>query len=128
MEGDLWDGINKFLLAERKEIVEIFGFYYKKRNWFLVKPSTKRSESFFPLGGYRSLGTKSQFVAPGETKLEKKTFDELKNFKSSQIFEIASKPRDSLNGPNVLYWVYGFFFVLILRPCKICIRKNEKKL
>ena len=127
MEGDPWDGINKFLLAERKEIVEKFGFYYDRRYWFLVKPSTIRSGSFFPLGGYRSLGLKSRFVAPGETKLDKKPFDELKNFRSSQIFEIASKPRDSLNGPNVLYWVYGFFsFVPILRPCKICLRRNER--
>ena len=71
--------ISDFCYQKRK-IVTKYGFRLEHCTWFLVKPTTARSGSFFPLGGFRNLVIKSRFVGPGETKLEKKPFDELRNF------------------------------------------------
>ena len=123
------DKLNEFLKADKTHIEEKYGFKFKRRVWFLLKPTTVRSGSFFPLGGFRDLGTTAnKFVAPGENKLDKKPFDELLNFKNSQIGEIASKPRCKSNGPGVLYWAYGFFsYFPILQPCHICLKINNRQ-
>ena len=113
-----FDRINKFLKAKDGELKEQFGFDLDGRTWLLVRGTIQRTGNFWPLGGFRRLGIPSKFVEPGKTTLDKKPFNEIVNFKNSFIGEVASRPRATDNGKNVLYWLYGIEgYIPVKNPC-----------
>ena len=119
--------INRFLELSKDEIIDKYGFVLNGRTWVLVKPSSQRRGSFWPVGGFRRIDIPSKFVKPGQTTLDGKEFNELDNFKLSQIGEICSRPRDPKNGKNVLYWVYGInSYRAIKNPCNFCQNLGNK--
>ena len=77
--------INTFLNAKNREIKENYGFDLDGRTWALVRATTQRAGSLWPLGGFRRLDTPSKFVKAGETTLGREPFDELANFKLSCV-------------------------------------------
>ena len=119
--------LNDFLQSNRKTIKSKYGFIVNHRTWFLLKPTTLRSGSFWPMGGFRTLKIKSKFVPPGVEELDNQPFSELLNFKLSQIGEICSKPNDKNNGKGVLYWITGYqSYIPVLKPCIRCINSKVK--
>ena len=120
--------LNEFLQSNKKTIKNKFGFIVNHRTWFLLKPTTLRSSSFWPMGGFRTLKIKSKFVQPGATELDNQPFSEVLNFKLSQIGEICSKPNEKSNGKGVLYWITGYqSYIPILKPCIKCINSKTKE-
>ena len=98
---------------------------YKGKSWALVRNSFARRGSYVPVGGWRNFDKRDPVVPVGSTTLKGSPFDELRNFSSSEIGELASP---ITNSSKLEYYIYGFSkYLKVTRPCRYCenaARKN----